>query len=52
MQESPIAPDPGFVVDWQLADDSDGLIDLSTAEADVLLPDDADIRAAPVSAPT
>ena len=32
-------PDAGFVVDWQLADDSP-VIDLSTAESEVILPDD------------
>jgi hypothetical protein len=45
MQESAIGPDPGFVVDWQLADDADQVIDLTTAESDVILPDDATIRA-------
>ena len=42
MQEtSPIAPDSGFVVDWQLADDPGRVIDLSTAESEVFLPDEA-----------
>ena len=44
MQETSIPPDPGFVVDWQLADDAGGLIDLSAAEAEVVLPDDAELR--------
>ena len=43
MPETPIAPDSGFVVDWQLADDPDRVIDLSAAESDVLLPDEATI---------
>ena len=37
--------DLGFVVDWQLTDDAPGLIDLSSAETEVLLPDDATIEA-------
>jgi hypothetical protein len=37
--------DGGFVVDWQIADDS-FVIDLSTAESEVILPDDAAIRVA------
>ena len=41
MQETPIAPDSGFVVDWQLADHPGRVIDLSTAESEVLLPDEA-----------
>ena len=45
MQESAIGPDPGFVVDWQLADDGGRVIDLSTAESEVILPDEATIRA-------
>ncbi len=45
MQESAIGPDPGFVVDWQLADEAGRVIDLTTAESDVVLPDDAAIRA-------
>ena len=36
--------DAGFVVDWQIADDSP-VIDLSMAENEVILPDDASIRA-------
>ena len=43
MQETPLPPDAGFVVDWQLSDDISVLIDLSTAESDVLLPTDKSI---------
>ena len=43
MQEM-LRPDAGFVVDWQIADDSP-VIDLSTAESEVILPDDATVRA-------
>ena len=39
-----VQPDAGFVVDWQIADDSP-VIDLSTAESEVVLPDDATVRA-------
>jgi len=39
-------PDAGFVVDWQLNEDSSAVIDLSTAETEVILPVDP-----PVSAP-
>jgi hypothetical protein len=44
----------GFVVEWQLADDAPVVIDLSTTEDDVVLPDDADSRAtsAQASVPT
>jgi len=45
MPESAIGPDLGFVVDWQLVDDAGRVIDLSTAESEVILPDDATIRA-------
>jgi hypothetical protein len=45
MQELPVPPDAGFVVDWQITDDSPVLIDLSTAETEVILPDDATVRA-------
>ena len=44
MQELPFPPDAGFVVDWQITDDSP-VIDLSTAESEVILPDDAGVRA-------
>ena len=45
MQETPLpAPDAGFVVDWQLTDDG-GVLDLTTAESEVVLPDEATIRA-------
>jgi len=43
-------PDPGFVIDlgfvveWQLTDDTPALIDLSQADTEVLLPDDATIE--------
>ena len=48
MQETPHPPDAGFVVDWQLSDD-DGLvvIDLSTAESEVVLPVDPSVRNTP-----
>ena len=45
MRETSLPPDTGFVVDWQLADDAGTVIDLSTVEADVFVPDDATIRA-------
>jgi hypothetical protein len=41
MQETALPPDPGFVVEWQLSDDEQ-VIDLSTAESEVILPEDAD----------
>ncbi len=41
MQEMAFPPDAGFVVEWQLVDDSSTLIDLSTAERDVVLPEHA-----------
>ena len=44
MQEMANVPDLGFVVDWQISDDSPAVIDLSTAESEVLLPDDATIE--------
>ena len=47
MQELAIGPDPGFVVDWQLPDDAGRMIDLSTAESEVILPDDATLRGQP-----
>ena len=47
MQETPLPPDTGFVVDWQLSDDSTVVIDLSTAESEVILPDDPQVRSAP-----
>ena len=36
MRETP-SPDGGFVVDWQLTDDPPVVIDLSTAESEVVL---------------
>jgi hypothetical protein len=36
MQEVPIPPDPNFVVDWQLADDTGHFIDVSTGEGDLI----------------
>ena len=45
MQETSVPPDPGFVVEWQLADDTGAVIDLSTAEpAEVVLLDDPPVR--------
>jgi len=44
MQETSIPPDAGFVVDWQLTDDCEVLIDLSTAETEVVLADGAEQR--------
>jgi hypothetical protein len=43
MQEMPLPPDAGFVVEWQLSDD-DPVVDLSAAESEVILPDDASVR--------
>ena len=37
MQEMAAPPDTGFVVDWQLSDDAQDELDLSTAESEVLL---------------
>jgi hypothetical protein len=45
MQETSSPPDPGFVVEWQLADAVGVVIDLSAAESEVFLPDDATSRA-------
>jgi hypothetical protein len=42
MQETSTPPDPGFVVDWQMDDDAGRLIDLSAAEAEVVLADTAE----------
>ena len=44
MQDMPHPLDAGFVVDWQISDDSP-VIDLATAESEVLLPDDPAVRA-------
>ena len=44
MQDMPQPRDAGFVVDWQISDDSP-VIDLATAESEVLLPDDPAVRA-------
>ncbi len=35
-------PDPGFVVDWQLDEDAPVHIDLSTVEAELILPEESD----------
>jgi hypothetical protein len=45
MQAMPLSPDAGFVVEWQLADDGP-VVDLSTAESEVILPEEvaADLR--------
>jgi hypothetical protein len=43
MQETELPPDAGFVVDWQMSDDRPVLIDLSTADSEVVLPADASI---------
>ena len=40
----PLPRDAGFVVDWQLSDGGP-VIDLSTVESEVILPDDASVRA-------
>ena len=42
MQETSIPPDPGFVVEWQMADDAPLVVDLATAESEGMLPDDVD----------
>ena len=47
MQQTSYPPDPEFVVDWQLADDAGRLIDLSAAEAEVIIPDDPSVRGVP-----
>jgi hypothetical protein len=47
MQDTSGPPDPGFVVEWQLADDGGRLVDLSAAEAEVVIPDDPSVRGAP-----
>ena len=39
MQETPVLSDPGFVVEWQLADDTDRVIDLSSAESEAMQSD-------------
>jgi hypothetical protein len=41
MQETALPPNPGFVVEWQLSD-GEQVIDLSTAESEVILTEDAD----------
>jgi hypothetical protein len=50
MQELPLPPDAGFVVDWQIADDGPVIdlssdIDLSTAGSEVNLTADSRVRA-------
>lgn len=47
MQETSLPPDAGFVVDWQLSEDSSVVIDLSTAETEVVLPVDPQVRSVP-----
>jgi hypothetical protein len=52
MQELPLPPDTGFVVEWQIADDGPVIdlssdIDLSTAGSEVNLTADAPVRADP-----
>jgi len=37
MEETFVPPDPGFVVEWQLADVTE-VIDLSESEAEIVLP--------------
>jgi len=49
MQDTSNPPDPEFVVDWQLADGAAGVIDLSAAEAEVVVADDGSMRGAPTS---
>ena len=51
MQDMPVLQDPGFVVDWQLADDAAGgeanrLIDLSAERTrpEITLPEDSPLR--------
>ena len=44
MQEMSFPPDAGFVVDWQITDNGP-VIDLSMAESEVILLDDASVRA-------
>jgi hypothetical protein len=43
MEETSLPPDTGFVVDWQLSDERSALIDLSTAETEVILPDGTEL---------
>jgi len=47
MQETPLPPDAGFVVEWQLSDECEVLIDLSTAESEVVGSADRSVRGAP-----
>jgi hypothetical protein len=44
MQETSLPPDAGFVVDWQLSEENSVVIDLSTAETEVYLPVDPQVR--------
>ena len=44
MRERAVPPDAGFVVEWQLAEESP-IIDLSTAESDLILADDPAVLA-------
>jgi hypothetical protein len=43
MQDMPLPPDSGFVVDWQMPEEGP-VVDLSAAESEVILPDDASVR--------
>jgi len=44
MQETSFPSDAGFVVEWQMSDDRSVVIDLSTAESEMVLPDDPHVR--------
>ncbi|MEW6476239.1 MAG: hypothetical protein AB1679_28605 [Actinomycetota bacterium] len=44
MQEMTLPPDTGFVVDWQIVEEGP-VIDLSITESEVILPDEATVRA-------
>jgi hypothetical protein len=44
MQEMSMPPDAGYVVDWQLNEDAPVVIDLATAETELVLPDDSHVR--------
>ena len=49
MQETSSPPDTGFVVEWQLDDDTGAMVDLSAAETEVFVPDDPTVRAGPIT---
>jgi hypothetical protein len=40
MEKTPVPPDPGFIVDWQIAEGAAVTIDLSSEDADLVLPED------------